>query len=111
MKAGQTLDSAVNDVKNSNMQMLTNHPIYSGNTSSGGKFSINPDVASTYGLAGVDQDSYKQILGVLSDKLYDKAINSHNLLPPLSGKDKLTQKYNAEQMIERNKQYYLHRYV
>ncbi len=105
MKDGQNLDSAINDVKNSNMQMLINHPVYSGHTSNGGQFSINHDVASTYGLSGIDQDSYKPILGTLSDTLYDKAINSHNLIPPLSGNDKLTQKYNSEQMIERNKQY------
>lgn len=105
MKAGKTLDSAVADVQNSNMQILSNHPIYSGRMSIGGNFSINPDVASTYGLASVDQSSYRPILGTLSDNLYNKAMHSHNLLIPIDDKTKLSKKYTEDQMIERNKQY------
>jgi len=104
MKDGETMDSAINDVKNNNMNMLMGHPVYNGKSSDGSTFSINQDVASSYGLANVSQGDYKAVISNLNNIVYNKLIHKHNIVVPTDGaNNQLNKNYTLDQITDRNK--------
>ena len=109
VKAGESPENAITEVKAENEQKLIDHPIYSGSISGGSRYSLNPDVAHNYGLTGVAADDYPAIMSTVSEEMYKNLSNRSNLRATVIGEGSASedtkQKYNNEQIETRNKQY------
>ena len=107
VKAGESAESAISDVKNEYNEMLTAHPIVSGRSQEGYRIAVNPQVMQNYGASFVAPDTYNYVLGKAADKTYNRIAEQQGLQfsSPDGIKSSIFSKADQDITRKRNLQY------